>query len=270
MNKLVFFSLFLMTLLSCGNGSNQPDNYNNETMDLKSMAREESFDAPEGRLEPKIIKSGNLTFKSSGLNEDIKSVELLIANNKVTVIENSGNNTDFRIEKNLFLNIPSEKYENFVSELERILGDAEYKHISSQDISAQYIDSEARMNSKKKLEERYLELLSKANSVSEIMEIERELANLRAEIESYQNVLKTYDSQIQYSSLRLNIYQEISRTSKVEWGKKFLESFSRGWEFFIWFFIGLFSFWPFIIIGTVIVFFIIRISKRKKRNKSQL
>lgn len=270
MKKFLLSVSVLLFLLSCGNSSNKPDNFYNPVETTKMESKEQSFQDSETAQEPKIIKSGNMTFKSDDLSNDTKQVERLIGNNKVRVIENSGNNSDYRIEKNFLLNIPSEKYEVFISELERILGDAEYKHISSQDITAQYIDSEARMNSKRKLEERYLELLNKANSVSEIMEIERELANLRAEIESYQNTLNTYDSQIQYSSLQLNIYQEISRASKISWGSKFAESFSRGWEYFIWFFVGLFSFWPFIIFGTIIVIFVIRFSNRKKRNKAQL
>lgn len=269
MKRIIFVAAIFLHLISCGNGSNQQDKYYDEPVALKMASSEQSYENSETTLEPKIIKSGNLTFESKDLNANVKEIERLIDNYKVRIIENSGNNSEFRNEKIFFLNIPSDKYEYFIKELERILGEPEYKHINSQDITVQYIDSEARMTSKKKLEERYLELLNRANSVSEIMEIERELANLRAEIESYQNVLKTYDSQIKYSSLRLTIYQKNVKSKNTAWGDKFAQSFSRGWEYFIWFFVGLFSLWPFFILGTVIVILVIKLSARRKRNKIQ-
>ena len=73
--------------------------------------------------------------------------------------------------------------------------------IDSQDVTEEYIDITARLKTKKELEARYLELLKKANKVEEIVSIEKEIGNLRSDIESIEGRLRYINNAVAYSTL---------------------------------------------------------------------
>jgi len=102
------------------------------------------------------------------------------------------------------LRIPSTKLNSFLDDL-NIIGNIVSKTISSEDISTQYFDTETRVKSLKIQEERLLDLLKKSGSLKDIIELEKELTDVRYEIESLTTTLKTYDSLVNYSTVNLSI-----------------------------------------------------------------
>ena len=62
------------------------------------------------------------------------------------------------------------------------------------------------MKSKKKLEDRYIQLLNKANKVSEMLEIEGKLAEIREEIEAKEGQLKYLQNRISLSTIVIEMY----------------------------------------------------------------
>ena len=271
--KLIFL-LAAILLLACesdgGNAMNEPLSPKRELVMNEFVSQDEQQSGNSGNAintERKIIKTGSISFKVEELDKTSDEIKALINNNNAYIIEERGENQQNRVEKNLTVKVPAVKFEEFIAALEDIAGKPANKHISSEDISERYIDTEVRLKAKQKLEDRYLELLNKANNVSEIMQIERELNNIRADIESAESILKSYDNQISYSQLNIYLYKEISTSDVKSWGARFAESFVRGWDYFIWFFVGLTSLWPFILVAVIIVLVILKFSKRKGKLK---
>ena len=66
---------------------------------------------------------------------------------------------------------------------------------------------EARLKSLKLQEERLLTILSKAELLQDIIELERELSNVRYEIENYTGTLKKWDNLIEYSKVTIDVYE---------------------------------------------------------------
>lgn len=86
---------------------------------------------------------------------------------------------------------------------------------NAENITLQYADTEARLKSLKIEQERFLELLEKADSVDSIIAIEEHLTELRYEIESYASTLKVYDNKVNYSTVTIDI-SEVKRITPVE------------------------------------------------------
>jgi len=98
-------------------------------------------------------------------------------------------------------------------------------------VTEEFIDIQARIKTKKELENRYKELLAKANTVEELLSIEKELGTLRTEIESIEGRLKYLQDRVSLSSLTIEYYE--LTTSSFRFIPKLGKSFVTGWNWFL-------------------------------------
>lgn len=101
-------------------------------------------------------------------------------------------------------------------------------NISSQsesidDITDRYYDAEAHLEMLQVQETRLLELLAKAETLENIIQLEQALTNCQYEIESLSGQLRRMDSQVSYSTLRLNVNEVVDYTVPQEKPKNFVE-----------------------------------------------
>ena len=82
------------------------------------------------------------------------------------------------------------------------------------DVTESYTDTEARLNTLRLQEERLLAILSKATELTDVLELESRLSDVRYQIESYEATLRSYDSRVSYSTLHMTL-QEVVEYSVV-------------------------------------------------------
>jgi hypothetical protein len=88
----------------------------------------------------------------------------------------------------------------------RGLGEKVTTHtVSGQDVTEEYVDLQSRERNLRATEESLLGLYSKAESVEEALSIQRELTNVRGEIELVQGRIKYLDQHTAYSQITLDI-----------------------------------------------------------------
>lgn len=105
----------------------------------------------------------------------------------------------------LVLRIPSGAFASILPQL-RELGQIASEATNAEDITDQYVDIAARLASARTLEKRLLELAStKTTSVEALLSVERELARVRGEIESYEGRLRQWNDQVDMSTLTLGL-----------------------------------------------------------------
>jgi len=216
--------------------------------------------------EQKIIKNGNLRFQTSDLDKTAAQIYESVKKHKAQIQSDSQGKGYNSFYRNITIRVPSQDFESLVAEISQGVYYFDTKEISSEDVTEQYIDIEARLKAKKELENRYLEILQKAQKVSEILEIERELSKIREEIESRQGQLNYLQSKVSMSTLHISFYKETANTGvTASYGSKMWNALKGGFNGMSSFFLGLLYIWPFIAI-SVIAFYIIRkkIRKRKK------
>ncbi len=85
--------------------------------------------------------------------------------------------------------------------MEKIL----FKEIDARDVTDQFIDLETRLASKRNYLKRYNDLLAKAKTVKDILEIEEKIRGIEEEIESTTGRLKYLGDLVNYSTLDLVI-----------------------------------------------------------------
>ena len=105
----------------------------------------------------------------------------------------------------LVLRIPQDAFGSLLPKL-RELGEISSESTNAEDVTDQYDEISARLASAKTLEKRLLELAAdRSSGVEALLAVERELARVRGEIESYEGRLRQWNDQIAMSSLTLSI-----------------------------------------------------------------
>lgn len=229
------------------------------TDDTKEIAEEVT--APE-RM---IVKQGSIRFETSNALETRQNIATSIKKLNGYLSKDSstayGNRTEYTIE----IRVPAKNFETLLEGVTQTATKVDSKNISALDVTEEFIDVEARIKTKKEIEERYKELLKRANSIEDILKIESELGTLRADIESFEGRLKYLKNRVTLSTLSVTFYEKGESTTSF--GYEISSALGSGWENLLSFVIGIFYIWPFILIGTAIFVVIRRIRKRRKQNK---
>lgn len=214
----------------------------------------------------KIIKNANIRFETEDLSVTAQSINSAIKKYGAQVQTDSEGSNGYSLTRSMIIRIPSQHFEPFIAEISKGVKYFDTKEISSEDVTEQYIDIEARVKAKKVLEARYLELIGKAKKVSEILEIEKELSAIREEIEAKEGQLRYMKNRVALSTVTIEFYKETAELpdATVSYGSKMWNAIKSGFNGISSFFIGLLYIWPFILI-FVIAFIIIRKKLKKKK-----
>lgn len=210
----------------------------------------------------KIIKNANLNFQTENIQATTAFIENLVTKMSGYIVSNNTNKNDNTQSNYLTVKVPAEKFEVFIEEISNGIKHFKHKEIYSEDVTTQFIDYTARLNVKKETEKRYIELLQKANTVTEIVEIEKNLSDLRSEIESLQGQLKYLTSQIDFSTVQISYYTK-NKTASVFFSE-IIKAFLNGRKLIGLFFLGIITIWPFLIVAGIILALIFY-SKSKKQ-----
>jgi hypothetical protein len=105
----------------------------------------------------------------------------------------------------LTIRVPSEKLGEFLAGAAGH-GDVTHETLKSEDITDGYYDTQARLANAKRMEARLLELIqTKADNMTSLLELEREIARVRETIERYEGKLKMWDGQVALATVKLRL-----------------------------------------------------------------
>jgi len=163
-----------------------------------------------------LIKTGSLNFMVKDFDTAYQSIKTKIQNhNGYITSENSRGSKN----TNLVIKVPVSDFHQLLELIEKE-ADQEYlvtKSVNSQDVTAEFIDVESRIKSKKAIETRYLEILTKARTVTAILKVEKELGKIRTEIEQAEGRLQYLRNRSNYSTINLTIYEfQVSEVKPVQ------------------------------------------------------
>ncbi|MBZ4035730.1 DUF4349 domain-containing protein [Flavobacterium sp. 17A] len=284
MRHIFYLVVFVLILSGCNKAdASYEDNMIVSAVKIPAKAESVAYDrkddvaspqqppppAPKDKqqIEQKIIKEATLKFETDNLEKAFAQIQKAVANSKARII-NDSEGKDFATQfRNLTIKVPSQNFDRFINDVSKGVSYFEVKNISAQDVTEQYIDLTSRLKTKKKLEERYLEILKKANKVSEILEIEEQISNIREEIEAKEGQLKYLESRVSDSTITIEFYKTIAEKEgvKISYGSKLWSAIESGFYSLSDLLLSLLSAWPFVILFVVFAYFIRKRLKRRKK-----
>jgi len=102
------------------------------------------------------------------------------------------------------IRIPSHRFDNVILDL-TTLGKILHKQITTQDVTEEFVDTEARSRNLKASEERIIEHLGRAGTLDDILSVERELTRVRQQIEQLDGRLRFLSDRVAYSTLDITL-----------------------------------------------------------------
>ena len=239
--------------------------------------------APEGSPE-KLIYSASATVETTEFDGTIEKLSALVEQYGGFVESSSVNGSNYYTQSRGYsstrcasyvIRVPSDKFSALMGSLST-LGNVPYSHTYTENITAQYYDTDARLTAYQTQEARLLEMMEAAKTVEDLIAIEEKLTELRYQIESLQSTLKNWDRQVAYSTLDLEVQEVIEYTpeSRMSYGQELALALTNGLkrtgEFFKDLLLAIVGALPALVILAVVLAILIPVwKKRRKARKAR-
>jgi Tfp pilus assembly protein PilZ len=222
---------------------------------------------PNPDWDKKIIKNASLNlevkdYKSfySSFREKVRSLGGYVAQEEQT-------QSEYKIENTLVIKVPVDQFDNALTLLTGNVEKINERKISSQDVTAEFVDTKSRVEAKKQVRQRYLDLLKQAKNMEEILSVQSEINDIQEEIESATGRIEYLGHSSSFSTINLTYFQVLNSTAKdnnkPSFGTKITDAFKTGLGWIVDLFIGLVSIWPLFLV----VFVLIIVYKKIKASK---
>ncbi len=156
-----------------------------------------------------VISTASLSIEVDVVAEAVVSVRMIAEGNGGFVETLSTSGVGFRQDANVTIRVPRDRFDAAVEQISR-LGDVPGQHLSSEDVTEEAIDLKARLNASIREEQSLLALLARADSVADVLGIERELTRVRSQIERLQGQINVLQSRIDMSTIYITLFSRVS------------------------------------------------------------
>ena len=252
-------SISSLDLLSSGKG---------DTYEDASLSSEELVNNTE---DSKLQKSGSISFLVEDIDEAVTSMKSINTkySAQITNIYDHGRGNDRYVQ--ITTKVEVGDFEKYYDSLREIEGDVVDASISTTDVTEEYIDITARLKNLRSTEEQLTEIMQSADTVTDVLAVQRELNSVRGEIESYEQRKRYFDSQTDYSYISVTFSVDKTGLNVTEdewkpWGefKSAVKSLLDVLKGFVNLLIWLVVFSPLVLIPFFVIKYLIRGKKAKK------
>jgi uncharacterized protein DUF4349 len=180
-----------------------------------------------------VIRAGQASVEVDSLERAVAQVRLLagriggyIAN--TTMQTGRGQLRSATLE----VKIPADRFDEGLGGLAG-LGKLESVNVNAEDVGEEFTDVTARMGNARRLEARLIELLAtRTGKLKDVLDVERELARVRGEIERYEGRLRYLRAHAALSTLTLYVHEPVPVVGRA--GSSVIgEAFKQSWRNFV-------------------------------------
>lgn len=168
--------------------------------------------------EQNVVESSRKLIKTVHMNVETENFDELIQilNQKIEALggyveQFSSSGVENYRYSSITARIPKTKLDEFLETVEGA-SNITYRQESVEDVTLNYVDLESHKKMLLKEQDRLLELLDEAVSIEDIITIESRLTEVQYQIESMESQLRTYDNQIDYSTVYLEVEEVVRYT----------------------------------------------------------
>ena len=235
--------------------------------DKQKQQQQQKEPAIKPDWDKKIIKTATLNLEVKDYNTFYTSLREKVRAAGGYIAQEEQSQSDYKIENSLIIKVPVDQFDNAVVQFTANTEKINEKKISSQDVTTEVIDTKSRMEAKKQVRLRYMDLLKQAKNMEEILSVQSEINGIQEEIESAAGRIEYLGHSSSFSTINLTYYQILNSSAKdtnnPSFGTKLSSAFRTGWSWMGDLFVGLVSVWPLFLI----IFIGVIIYKRTKLQK---
>ena len=219
-----------------------------------------------------------MQLESSSPEEAQQKITAIAESKNGFVIESTQSSSSSEVKTRdlvtMTVRVPADKFNESLNEIRQASSRVITETINGQDVTEEFVDVEARLKAKKALEAQFLDIMKQGKTVEDALNVQRQLAEVRGEIERIEGRLRFLENQTSLSTIKIRVQTPASYSpNSVGFFYQLKEAFSSGFTFAINFVLGLITLivalLPFLLIIVLPCILLIRyFVKRKKKEKT--
>jgi hypothetical protein len=230
---------------------------------------------PSGPRERMLVREADLTIEVSKYASAADAIARLAVREGGFVVSTEQHVTSEVqvLAGRVVIRVPSPRFDAVLASLQKIAAAVEGARSTTNDVTEEFVDVEARLRAKRALEERYLAILASAKTVAETLDVERSLGAVREEIERIEGRRRFLADQAAMSTFRIDLHEPYPALASESGGvgKTLGDAVSKGVDGLVYVLAGLVIFLiggsPLLVITIVILLIVRAAGKRRKRRK---
>jgi len=301
MKKIKFIVvLFLAFLTACGSVGESSSNTNmavsasrsetsladTQSDGVKSSAPTAQISLNQGEetqaapvvAERRIIRNADLSLETAAPEEAQQKITQIVESRGGFVMESDQSSSDVkaavRDTVTMTVRVPAEKFTESLDEIRKTGSRVISETVKGQDVTEEFVDIEARLKAKRALEEQFIEIMKRGTTVQDALNVQRELGNVREEIEQIEGRKRFLENQTGFSTLKIRLltptaFADNSKGFFYRLGDAFNTGLSGALSFILVLVTALVALLPFLILVVLPIYLLIRYLL-KKRGKQKL
>jgi hypothetical protein len=161
-------------------------------------------------MDRKILRDANLTLEVGApaeVQRKIASIAESVGGFVVTSESKQRQTVDGKqdLEVNLVVRVPATQFGTALDQIRALGSRVIEEKITGQDVTEEFIDLEARIKTQKALELQFLEIMKQAHKVEDALEVQRQIADVRTEIERLEGRKRFLENRASLSTITVSL-----------------------------------------------------------------
>jgi Na+-transporting methylmalonyl-CoA/oxaloacetate decarboxylase gamma subunit len=238
-----------------------------------SLSQAENSQTQPAVTERKIIRNAELQLETDAPEEAQRKIAAIVEGKDGFVIESAQSSSDVRATARdtvtMTLRVPAAKFNESIDEIRKTASRVIVETVKGEDVTEEFIDVEARLKASKSLEAQFLEIMKQAKTVEDALNVQRELAKVRGEIEKIEGRKRFLENQAAFSTIKIQLKTPAAFTSgSAGFSDRLRESVGDGFDAALNFVLGLvtlvLALLPFLVLVVLPLGLVIRYFWRKR------
>jgi len=188
----------------------KPDNYGAQQQKV-SLTDVDKAESTAEAAERKIIRNADITIEVAATTEVQQRVTAIAESHGGFVVTSEAKqreNLDASkrtLDIKLVARVPATQFGAALDEIKGLAANIPEAHVTGQDVTEDFIDLEARIKTQKALELQFLEIMKDARKVTDALEVQRQIADVRTDIEKLEGRKRFLENRSSLSTITVNI-----------------------------------------------------------------
>ena len=159
----------------------------------------------------KIVRNGSLQLLVSDVAQSVTKIGSIVSGaggyvEKATRSNSGGHAADMTVR------VPAASLDNVIADIKHLATTVDRESVEVRDVTREYIDLDARLRNSQAEEAQYLQILKRATTIKDTLDVTEKLSEVRGQVEQMQGEMKFLTTQIDLSSLEISLRADSDAT----------------------------------------------------------
>ncbi len=157
----------------------------------------------------KLIRNANVELEITSFDESVQKITVFASEDRGYIATTSSEKqANGKLRGTVVVKVAPENLDRFLQKI-RGLGELKNQSLGSEDVTKAYFDTDSRLKNARVLESRLIDMLKKkSDDINDLLQVEKELARVREQIEQMQGELKFWDAQVQFATVTIQLAEK--------------------------------------------------------------